>query len=137
MIKNKLIYCNTIGKVYNIYNKKNIFLYENFLITQYISIDKTLRHHIIMNNNNVIGVLFIRSNSKFHVITLSHAEIDRHINGTIAMSPTQYVPIKLPDNSLQDIITLVDYSDKEDLSLFKAKSITLDDDETAPFIVTK
>ena len=47
------------------------------------------------------------------------------------------MPIKLPDDSLRDIITLIDYDNKEDLSLFKAEHITLNDNKIAPFTITK
>ena len=86
-MKNKSIDCDTISKIYDIYNRKNILLDENYLIPQYISTNETLRHHIIINNRNVIGALFIGSDSKFHIISLSHTEMDRYIYGTVETSP--------------------------------------------------
>jgi len=90
-----------------------------------------------MNNRNIIGALFISSNSRFHIISLSHTGIDDHIYRTIGTLPTQYAPIKLPYDSLCNIITLIECNNREDLFPFKAEPITLNDGKTAPFTVIK
>jgi len=133
----KTIHRDAIGKVYDTYDGKEIPLDSNHPITQYVNTDEILRRHIILNDKNVIGALFIGSDGRYHVISLPHVGMDGHIYGTMGTSPTQYVPIKLPEDGLKDIITLVECDDAEDLAPFKSEPINVDENETAPFTVNK
>ena len=136
-ITQKNIDRDAMGKVYNIYDRKEIPADSNHSINQFISIDELLRHHIIINDKHVIGTLFISSDRRFYVISLPQVGMDGQVYGTIGTSPTQYVPIKLPPNNLRDIITRIDCEDSDDLSLYKVESINLEESTLALFTITK
>jgi len=62
--------------------------------------------------------------------------MDGQIYGTIGTSPTQYIPIKLLDDSLRDIITLIEYNKNSNLSPFKEEPIRIDNSKTVLFTMT-
>lgn len=84
----------------------------------------------------MIGALFISSNRRFHIISLLQVGMDGQIYGTIGTSPTQYIPIKLLDDSLRDIITLIEYNKNSNLSPFKEEPIRIDNSKTVLFTMT-
>ena len=118
------------GKVFDFYDGKVIPPDDHYLISQFISTNETLRRHLIINDKNIIGALFVGSDGHFHVISLPEVGMDGQIYRTMGTSPTQYVPIKLPPDSLKDIITLIecnyDNDSEEDFTLFKVEAIKAD-----------
>ena len=137
MSKHKTIARDAIGKVYDIHDGKDIPLNDNHPTLQCVTTTEFLRRHTIINDKNATGALFIGSDGRFHVISLPQVGMDKHVHGTMGTSPTQYALIKLPNDSLQDIITLIGCDDEEDASPFKAEHIANDDDEIVPFTMTK
>jgi len=136
MTSKKEIDRDATGKVYDVYDGKELQYDNTHPIYQYISIDEILRQHIIINDKSISGVLFIDSDRKFHVISLPQVGMDGFIYGTMGTLPVQYLPIKLPADSLQDIITLIDCSIPSNLDPFKVETIETTEETPTPFTAT-
>ena len=121
--------------MHDIYNKKNIPISDSHPIYKFITTDKMLQHYIILNNKNVIGALFVGSDGRFYVVSSFAVRIDGQIYSTIGILLTQYVLIVLSDDSLRNIITLVDYDKDSNVLPFKLEEVETKDNETTPFII--